>query len=122
MRPEDRDAASLWDALQSAEKIVTYVAGMTFDGYMGSAITRSAVERELSVIAEALNRLSDTAVKAHPEISIGKIVGLRNRIIHEYERVEHERIFAIAMDRIPALIAQLSDALPPIPTDPEPES
>jgi uncharacterized protein with HEPN domain len=58
MRPEDRDAASLWDALQAAEKIVTYVAGMTFDGYMGSAITRSAVERELSVIAEALNRIT----------------------------------------------------------------
>jgi hypothetical protein len=26
MRPEDRDAASLWDALQAAERIVTYVA------------------------------------------------------------------------------------------------
>jgi uncharacterized protein with HEPN domain len=119
MRPEDRDAASLWDALQAAEKIVTYVAGMTFDDYMASAIARSAVERELTVIAEALNRLSAAAASARPEIAIGKIVGLRNRIIHEYERVEHQRIFTIATDRIPELIAHLSLALPPIPTDPE---
>jgi uncharacterized protein with HEPN domain len=121
MRPEDRDAASLWDALQAAERIVTYVMEMTFDSYMESAITRSAVERELTVIAEALNRLSEAMAASHPEISIGKIVGLRNRIIHEYERVEHHRIFAIAKDRIPELIKHLSAALPPAPPDPEPE-
>ena len=120
MRPEDRDAASLWDALQSANKIVAYMAPIaTFDDYMASAITRSAVERELTVIAEALNRLSGAAAQAHPAISIAKIVGLRNRIIHEYDTVEHERIFTIARDRVPELIGHLQAAIPAIPPDPE---
>jgi uncharacterized protein with HEPN domain len=121
MRPEDRDQASLWDALQAAEKIVTYVAGMSFDDYLGSTITRSAVERELTIVAEALNRLSAATATAHPEIAIGKIVGLRNRIIHEYEQIEHQRIFAIAKDRVPELIMALSKALRPTPGDPKPE-
>jgi uncharacterized protein with HEPN domain len=122
MRPEERDAASLWDALQAAKKIVTYVAGLTFDEYMVSAITRSAVEREVTIIGEALNRLSATAAKAHDHLPLAAIVGLRNRAIHEYDKVEHERIFSIATELVPELIAQLEKALPPIPPDPEPET
>lgn len=121
MRPEDRDAASLWDALGAARRIGDYVAGMSFDEYMKSDITRSAVERELTVFGEALNRLSPAAARAHPEIAIPGIVGLRNRIIHEYESIEHAKIFTIATERIPELIAQLSAALPPVPPDPEPQ-
>ncbi len=121
MRPEDRDAASLWDALEAARRISSYVGGITFDEYANSNITRAAVERELTIVGEALNRLSPVTTEAHPEISIPGIVGLRNRIIHEYEKIEHERIFTIATERIPELIAQLSAALPPPPDDPEPE-
>ena len=120
MRPEDRDAASLWDALQAAQRISAYIVGMSFEDYMRSTITRSAVERELTIIAEALNRLSDTAARTHSNIAIPAIIGLRNRIIHEYENVEHERIFTIAKERVPELIEQLSAALPSVP-DPDPE-
>jgi hypothetical protein len=42
MRPEDRDAASLWNALQSANKIVGYMAPIAaFREYMESTITWS---------------------------------------------------------------------------------
>jgi uncharacterized protein with HEPN domain len=122
MRPEERDAASLWDALQAAKKIVTYVAGLSFDEYMASAITRSAVEREVTIMGEALNRLSPAAATAHEQLAIPAIVGLRNRVIHEYDKLEHERIFSIATELVPGLIAQLEEALPPIPPDPDPET
>lgn len=121
MRPEERDAASLWDALQAANEIATFVAGMTFEEYMASALTRRAVERELTIIGEALNRLSESARREHPDLAIPGIVGLRNRIIHEYDRIEHGKIFGIVTERIPELIAKLSAAIPPVPRDPEPE-
>lgn len=122
MPPEERDAASLWDALQAAKEVATFVRGMTFDQYMASALTRRAVERGLTIIGEALNRLSASMRTAHPEISIPAIVGLRNRIIHEYDRIEHGKIFSIATERIPELIAHLTAALPPAPPDLEPEA
>lgn len=121
MRPEERDAASLWDALQAARRITRYVDGLTFDEYLSSDITRAAVERELTIIAEALNRLSAAATAAHSELAVAAIRGLRNRIIHEYEHLEQMTIFGIATERIPELIEQLSAALPPPPPDPEPE-
>ncbi len=121
MRPEERDAASLWDALEAARRISSYVSGLDFAEYVNSAITRAAVERELTIIGEALNRLSPEARKAQPEVSLPAIRGLRNRIIHEYEKIEQRTIFTIATERIPELIEQLSAKLPPIPLDPEPE-
>ena len=120
MRPEDRDAASLWDALEAAKRIASYVAGVSFDDYLASTMRRAAVERELTVIAEALKRLSESTTNAHPEIAVPAIVGLRNRIIHEYETIEHAKIYAIATERIPELIEHLTPLIPPLPRDPEP--
>jgi uncharacterized protein with HEPN domain len=121
MRPEDRDAASLLDALEAARRIVTYVEGMSLDEYKSSSLKRAAVERELILIGEALNRLSQETRKANPNISIPAIIGLRNRIIHEYEWIQHETIFSIATERVPELIEQLTRLIPPIPLDPETE-
>jgi Uncharacterized conserved protein len=121
MRPESRDAASFLDALEAARRIVTYIEGMSIDEYLESSLKRAAVERELTVIGEALNRLSLAAREANPNISITAIVGLRNRIIHDYEGIEHATIYSIATERVPELIEQLARLIPPIPSDPEPE-
>lgn len=121
MRPEDRDAASLWDALEAARRISSYVEGKSFDDYMASSMMRAAVERELTTIGEALNRLSPVVMQSHPEIAIPAIVGLRNRITHEYEKIEHRKIFAIATEQVPELVDQLTASIPPVPPDPEPE-
>jgi uncharacterized protein with HEPN domain len=121
MRPEDRDAASLLDALEAAKRIVTYIEGMSIEDYRASNLKRAAVERELTVIGEALNRLSQSVRDANPDIAIPAIVGLRNRIIHEYEWIEDDMIFSIATLRVPELIDLLSRLIPPIPQDPEPE-
>jgi uncharacterized protein with HEPN domain len=84
-------------------------------------LKRAAVERELTVIGEALNRLSASARSANPNIAIPEIVGLRNRIIHEYEWIEDDRIFGLVTERVPELIDLLARLIPPIPPDPEPE-
>src|SRR5258707_14509627 len=120
MRPEDRDAASFLDALEAAERIVRYVEGISFDEYKASDLKRAAVERELTVIGEALNRLSQVARNANPDIAIPEIVGLRNRIIHEYEWIEDERIFPIVTHRVPETIELLRRPIHPILQDPSP--
>lgn len=75
MRPENRDAASLLDALEAARRIVTYIEGMSMDEYLSSSLKRAAVERELILIGEALNRLSQETRNANLNISIPAIVG-----------------------------------------------
>ena len=47
MRPEDPDAAYLWDMLEAARLVASFAAGKSLEEYRASALLRSAVERQL---------------------------------------------------------------------------
>ena len=57
--------------------------------------TTDAVVRNLEIIGEAAGRLPKDFVYQHSEIEWVKIVGLRNRIVHEYFGVDLQIIWQI---------------------------
>jgi uncharacterized protein with HEPN domain len=64
--------------------------------------TRKAVERNIEIIGEAMDRL----LKAYPDIEITdsrKIVDTRNRIIHGYDSVSEDVIWVIINRYLPIL-------------------
>ena len=61
MRPEDRDAAYMHDAIEAGKGITTFTRGITFERYLEDNLTRLAVERELTIIGEAAKRMSAVA-------------------------------------------------------------
>jgi uncharacterized protein with HEPN domain len=71
-----------------------------------------AVERGLEILGEAARRLSEEFRQAYPEIDWRNVIGLRNVIVHRYEQVQQEQIWAIAITELPALLAQLEPLLP----------
>ena len=52
---------------------------------------------------------------AHPEIPWKEMIGLRNVISHEYDKINHMVIYRIVRERIPELISLLEPLLPPPP-------
>ncbi|MCH8829449.1 MAG: DUF86 domain-containing protein, partial [Planctomycetes bacterium] len=50
---------------------------------------------------------SSTFQKAHPEIPWPQIIGMRNRLIHAYFDVDHDRVWDTVMDDLPPLIKNL---------------
>jgi uncharacterized protein with HEPN domain len=65
-----------------------------FEDYNSDLKTQSAVERQLGIIGEAVNKFS----KNHPEIYLEnskQIVGFRNRIIHAYDSIDNSMIWVI---------------------------
>lgn len=45
----------LWDALQAASRVQRFAGGKTFDDYLADEVLRSAVERQLEIVGEALS-------------------------------------------------------------------
>jgi uncharacterized protein with HEPN domain len=78
----------LSDILQAIELIESFVIEIKdFDEYLTDKKTQSAVERQLGIIGEALNKFE----KLFPDSQISnarKIVGFRNRLIHTYDSVD----------------------------------
>jgi len=117
MPPHERDAAYLWDMVEAGERIASYTQGLTVELYLRDQKTCDAVERNLEVIGEAWRRLSDDFKQAHSEIPWRKIIGLRNILVHDYERVDDKEIWAVATMHVPDFITKLKPLIPPLPPE-----
>ena len=81
MRPES--AALLWDVGAAAERIGTFVSGLTEASYREDELRTSAVERQLEVLGEALkSRLSADPNTAATIPDVARIIGMRNVLAH----------------------------------------
>jgi uncharacterized protein with HEPN domain len=98
--------------LDAAKAVAEFVSSRTLHDYRNNRMLRNAVERNIEIIGEAANRVSQTFQKAHPEIPWKSIIGQRHVLIHEYGEINHERIWAVATEHIPKLIAVLEPLLP----------
>ena len=73
---------SLSDILMSIDGIHVHLQGKTdFRWYQKSITVKRAVERELSIIGEAVNRILKED-KNFPLSSAKQIISFRNRVIH----------------------------------------
>ena len=71
---------------------------------------RAYVDLHLLLLGEAANRIRAELELLEPSEPRGDVVGLRNVIVHGYDRVKRERVWATAPDAVPALLATV-DAL-----------
>jgi uncharacterized protein with HEPN domain len=117
MQPEERDAAYLWDMLERACRIRDFVAGKTFDDYLGSQQLQDAVERCVEVVGEAARNVSEPFRASHPEIPWRAIIGQRHVLAHDYDEIRPEIIYRVATTHIPELIGQLEALIPPLPPE-----
>jgi uncharacterized protein with HEPN domain len=112
MRP-DRDKVYLWDMLKAAQGVVSSLRELSFTQDAADENLRLATERRIEIIGEAARRISPELKEAHPEIPWRLIVDQRNVLIHAYDEIETERIWAWAQQDIPRLMGQLEELMPP---------
>lgn len=108
-----RDDASLLDILLAARLAVKFVAGWDFDRFAQDQMVQDAVIRRLEIIGEASRRISEGFKQEHPEIPWPQMSGMRNKLIHEYDRVDIEVVWDVIMLNLPSLIVQLEPLVPP---------
>ena len=119
MRPEKRDAAHLWDMREAARDASRILGGADLAQFLRPDFetTRLALERKLEILGEAARRVSDRFREAHPEIPWKDLIGLRNVISHQYEKVDYGKMFGIVRNRIPELLRLLKHLVPTPPED-----
>lgn len=83
------------------------------DDFYNSALIQSAVVRELQVIGEAARLISENARMKYGKIEWRKIMGMRNRVIHEYFDIRADLVWDVVQNDIPELIEQLEYIVPP---------
>lgn len=101
----------LYDILNSILEIESYFDDeMSFENYQSDTKTKRAVERNLEIIGEAVNRIS----KLNDDIQLQdkrKIISLRNRIIHGYDQVSDELVWSVIQNYLPVLEQEVRQLL-----------
>lgn len=108
-----RELVYLLDILQSAEWIQTFTEGMSQEEFDEDVKTQDAVIRRIEIIGEAVRRLSVEFYAQYPAIPWKQIRGMRNKLIHEYDRVDLVAVWDGIQQDLPRLIAQIRPLVPP---------
>lgn len=95
------------DILEAINKISSYIADKSFDEFINDNKTIDAVVRNLEIIGEAANHIPSRVKERAKHIKWHRIIGLRNRVIHEYFGVDLNIIWKIISEDLQNLENQL---------------
>lgn len=102
------DKARVLHILDAIDEIANYLNGVSFEDFIDNSEKRFATIKQIEIIGEACNQLSDTFKNLHPEIEWKSIRGFRNISIHEYFGVNFQIVWEIAQNDLPVLKKQFA--------------
>ncbi len=108
-----RDDAYLLDILIAAQNAVKFSNGLTWEEFRQSPLHQHAIAKALENIGEAARKVSDDMKAAHPEIPWAQMMSMRNRIAHDYFRLDLLKIWETLKHDVPALVVVLEPLVPP---------
>lgn len=109
MSNERRDKDYLSDILEAMHRVVSYVEGMSYEGFMQDTRTQDAVVRNIEIIGEAAKHLTSSLKQRLPEIPWREISGMRDKLIHHYFGINYDVVWIVATKEIPQLMPRLAE-------------
>ncbi|MCL4743453.1 MAG: DUF86 domain-containing protein [Phycisphaerales bacterium] len=108
-----RDDATILDVAHAARQVVSFIHGFDRARFEADPKTVAAVLHGITIMGEAVKRLSIEFREAHPDVPWSDIAGMRDRLIHNYDDVDLAVVWDTARRDIPALLDRLRPLLPP---------
>lgn len=102
----------LWDVTEACSRIERFSQSKTLEDYLTDELLRSAIERQLIIVGEALAQARQFFPEVNERLShVAQIVGFRNRVIHDYLEISDVTVWDIVTTFIPQLKREAQTAL-----------
>jgi uncharacterized protein with HEPN domain len=99
------------DIINSIDLIEEFLGSISlFNEYIVDRKTRSAIERQLSILGEAIKRLKDIDPKEHVQHR-DEIIGFRNILVHGYDVIDEGVIWLIIKNYLAPLKQEILEKL-----------
>ena len=116
MRGNLGDAVRLRHILEAILEIDAYLKNSDFDEFLGNSMMRFACIKQMEIIGEASNHISEEVKGRFSQIEWGQIVGMRNVFVHEYFGIDPKLVWEIIKQDLPELkdkVGIICDSLHP---------
>ena len=99
----DKASKYLFDIQYAISLIEDFIKPInSFNDYLSDIKTQSAVERQLAIIGEIVNKIRNEC----PEVTLNntkQIVNFRNRLIHSYDNIDASIVWMIVKNHLSVL-------------------
>ena len=102
------DKVRLQHILEAILEIENYVESVGIDTFTTNSMMFNATVRQLEIIGEAANRLSEQVQTENKSIPWRQIIGLRNMVIHEYFGIDKILVWNVIKQNLPDLKIKIS--------------
>ncbi len=103
MKGKIGDKQRLLHIAESINEIEKYISNATFEIFSTDSMMRYATVKQIEIIGEAANYLTEETKMQFPNIKWRQIIGLRHILVHEYFGIDSRLIWQIITNDIPKL-------------------
>lgn len=111
MRNKFGDRERIQHILDAIVEIETYIKDIGKEEFFNNSMMRFASIKQIEIIGEAANQVSEPTKDKFSEIEWKQIIGLRNILVHEYFGVDNSLIWQIVITDIPILKKRILEIL-----------
>ena len=111
MKGQLGDKARLQHIYDAILEIESYTQDVEIEEFLRNSMMRFACIKQIEIIGEAGNHITKTTQLRFSEIEWGKIVSLRNIVIHEYFGIDFDVIWSVILSDIPDLKVKIENIL-----------
>ncbi len=109
MKSELGDRARLQHISEAIKEIENYISNSSYEDFQSNSMMQFATVKQLEIIGEASNQLTEHFKKLYKEIEWREIIGLRNILIHEYFGIDTKIVWDILQINLPKLKIQIEE-------------
>ena len=103
----ENDLSYLIDIVDCIIDINEFTESIQYYHFEKDKMRKLAVERQLEVIGQAANKISKETQEILKAIPWANIIGLRNKLAHDYGEIFAERIWAISKTSVQELLKEI---------------
>jgi uncharacterized protein with HEPN domain len=107
MRGRFGDSARLNHILDAIVEVENYLVNVDFDTFLNNSMMRFACIKQMEIIGEASDHISEAIKTQFSEIEWGQIKGMRNIFVHEYFGIDSRLVWEIIKYDLPDLKSKI---------------
>ncbi|MCD4813012.1 DUF86 domain-containing protein [bacterium] len=103
----------LRDILDAIRETQEFTQDSSFKLFLSDKKTINAVVRSLEVIGEAAGKIPEEIRQKYPEIPWKRMIGMRNKLMHEYFGVDYTIVWTVVKEELPLLLNEFEKIIQP---------
>jgi len=107
MKGQMGDKQRLLHILEAITEIEQYTSQVDLESFLQNSMMRFASIKQIEIIGEAANYITEETKNKFTDIQWRQIVGLRHVLVHEYFGVDNKLVWQIITNDIPTLKASV---------------